>query len=520
MFWVCYTVKKYKEVKKYMSRNYDEIAKEILYNGFFSEYLPCCFSVPNNINKFLPGDSCDIIEPYSFTMSRYNGNDSRRTIFIPEIGSFLTACEHMKRNLIYQELIEFSESSKHSFSPILKEDNSIVKHEQVYGDDILDTRSYSADYINNIGRKIILAAGAKKILKLDISNCYSSFYMHMIPAILLNADNAEKEYNKSKHNVQNEPIDPIYIKYKKLDEIMRRQNLNRTNGLLTGPINSKIVVEAILTRIDSELDDLGFNFARYVDDYEFFIFEDGEEKNIITKFSNVLKRYGFSVNAEKTTLIDFPYYLVENFQKIIDSYPENFDDASLIDIFTAFSNLEKNGVKGAIRFLLKVFDKAPPKVENSDLYKAYLFNIMANNERSLIKACSILIDQYRDDLTDSDIKLIIKLLRNHLSAGHDLEVIWLLCILIELDKGVTEVAEPIAETDNELAQLLLLRTSNLKGDNLNLVIQKARSWILLYELYAGDYIDEETFISKLHLSKSLKMYQRLKNNGIHFIGAK
>lgn len=503
-----------------MNRNYDKIAKDILYNGFFSEYLPWCFSVPDNITRFLPRENCDIIEPYSFTMSRYNGNDSRRTIFIPEIGSFLIACEHMKNNHIYQELIEFSETSKHSFSPILKEDDSIVKHDQVYGVNTTDTGSFNSDYINNVGQKIILAAGAKKILKLDISNCYSSFYMHMIPAILLNADIAEKEYDKSRCNEQSGQINPLYTKYKKLDEIIRKQNLNRTNGLLTGPINSKIIVEAILTRIDSELDDLGFNFARYVDDYEFFIFEEDDEKNVITQFSKILKRYGFSVNAEKTVTIDFPYYLVENFQKIIDSFPEKFDDASLIDIFTVFSNLEKNGVKGAIRFLLKVFDKTPPKIENTDLYKAYLFNIMANNERSLIKACSILIDQYRDNLTDSDIKLIIKLLKNHISSGHDLEVIWLLCVLIELDENVTEIVKSIADTDNELAQLLLLRTSNLRDENLNTVIQKAKSWILLYELYACDYIDEETFVSRLHLSKNIKMYQKFKNNGIHFMGSK
>lgn len=268
------------------------------------------------------------------------------------------------------------------------------------------------------------------------------------------------------------------------------------------------------------MDNLGFSFARYVDDYEFFIFEEDDEKNVITQFSKILKRYGFSINAEKTVMIDFPYYLVENFQKIIDSFPEEFDDASLIDIFTVFSNLEKNGVKGAIRFLLKVFDKTPPKIENSDLYKAYLFNIMTNNERSLIKACSILIDQYRDNFADSDIKLIIKLLKSHISSGHDLEVVWLLCVLIELDENVTEIVKSITDTDNELAHLLLLRTSNLRDDNLNMVIQKAKSWILLYELYADDYIDEATFVSRFHLSKNLNMYQKFKNNGIHFMDSK
>lgn len=179
-----------------MSRDYKFLEKNIAIDGFFSEYLPPCFSFDENVLKNPPPNPCDLITPYSFTMSRFNGNESRRTIFIPEIGSYLAAHFYMQENGIYKELIEFTESCDHSFSPVLDQDDCIAYHEQSYHGTPVDGEVLSSKYIVNIGEKIIRAAGAKKILKLDISNCYSSFYMHMIPAIRLGAETAEIEYNK------------------------------------------------------------------------------------------------------------------------------------------------------------------------------------------------------------------------------------------------------------------------------------------------------------------------------------
>lgn len=148
-----------------MSRDYFEyckIAKEIAITGFFSEYLPPCFSLSEKVLNYIPPKNCDLIAPYNFSMSRYNGNDARRTIFIPEIGSYIAAYSYMKDNSIFQELIEFTESSDHSFSPILWSDDSIVRHEQAYGNGISDKSTLTSDYINNIGKKLSMHQGLKK----------------------------------------------------------------------------------------------------------------------------------------------------------------------------------------------------------------------------------------------------------------------------------------------------------------------------------------------------------------------
>ncbi len=99
-----------------MNRDYSKIEKEIKTTGFFSEYLPPCFEITSSFFVRIPGENCDLIKPYCFTMSRYNGNDSRRNIYIPEFGSYAAAHSFLKNNNLFQRIIEFTEQHTHSFS--------------------------------------------------------------------------------------------------------------------------------------------------------------------------------------------------------------------------------------------------------------------------------------------------------------------------------------------------------------------------------------------------------------------
>lgn len=501
-----------------MARNYVSIGKEIALTGFFSEYLPPCFKLNENVLNYPPASECDLVRPLSFTMSRYNANDARRTIFIPEIGAYLAAHMYMKENDIYRELIEFTQTENYSFSPILGNDSSIMRHEQSYG----GTGGVpSSEYIENIANKMTRAIGAKKILHLDISNCFSSFYMHMIPSIMLGAEGAEKEYDNAQKKKRDSSVavDPIYERYSKLDEVVRRQNLNRTNGLLPGILSSKLIAEALLTRIDKELSAEGVSFVRYVDDYEVFLYENNEDE-IISVFTSVLRKYGFSLNFEKSQIVEFPFYVVENFEKILDNkHTKLIEYADLIDIFNKFLCLEKYGTKGAIRYLLKTFEKYNVRVDDSELYKSYLITIMANEPRSLSKSCSILINnKEKYPITPRDKDIIISMLQKHLKNGNDLETIWLLYLLIETDNIHREddVIKDILSDASELAIVILLRKGLVSEQNLEIIKTNANSWILLYELYQMDSIDETDFFQRLNIAKNKAMYRKLKEKKLRF----
>lgn len=498
-------------------RKYQKIEKTIAETGMFSEYLPPCFVLPTTALCNAPTENCDLIPPYCFTMSRFNGNDARRNIYIPEAGAYAVARNFIREHNILQDLIDFTDKyGTASFSPIVGVDDSIVRHEQAY-DIAFDIPEIPSSYIENIAKKLIRASGAKQVLKLDIATCYQSFYMHMITAILLGADAAQEEYYKYEKDRKDPTLNPIYLTYANLDSALRKMNMNRTNGILIGPLYSRILVESLLSRIDIELANEGIKYSRYTDDYEVYLYKD-ESKKVISTFTRILKRYGFSLNHEKTVLEDFPYYVVENLSQLFQDNTQNdLSSYELMHLFNTFMNLEKSGTKGAIRYLLKSIEQKPINTSQKDLYKAYLLTIISNNERSLTKACSLLI-QRKDELilSEEDVSVIRNMLKEHLSNEHDLEVIWLTYLLIMTAKLTEEDKQRIVESNNELAQLLLLTKELLSADNISTIKNKATSWLLLYELFVADTISETEFIDKLHLKNNIEMYRKLKQKNSHF----
>lgn len=497
-----------------MERNYEEIYKKLRLDGFFSEYLPPCFKLEGAMFIMLPPLNCDLIQPCSFTMSRFNANDSRRTIYIPEICAYAVLNEYVKQNKIIEELTEFIDTNEVTFSKIIMDDSSIRKHEQIYGSVTHQGEKIKSQYIDNVVKKLIISAGAKKILKLDIANCFSSFYTHYIPAIIMGFDEAENNYKKSK---KREDTDEKYKKYCKLDKIIRKLNKNQTNGLLVGPIISKIIVEGLLTRIDKELENSGIKYTRYVDDYEVYLFEDNEDciKNI---FVEVLKKYGLSLNYEKMEIIGFPYYLVDNFDRMIELYNNReVDNYDLIKLFNDFFEIERSGTKGAIRYLIKSLESSPINVKNNELFDSYILTIMSNDPRSLTKACSLLIENnMAHGIDDNYINQIKHMLLENSRKNYDLEVIWLLYLLIETDNinKDEDVITAILESNNELAQLMILR-KNLT-DSTEKIKQNAKSWILNHELFASDIISINEFCDRLVINKNKNVYEKLKVENMHF----
>lgn len=96
-----------------------ESYKQIATQGFFSEYLPPCFFLDKKVLNYVPPENCDIIQPYCFTMSKYDQADSRRNIYIPELGSYLVLHEYMWNNNLLKELIDFTKSEVILFLQLL-----------------------------------------------------------------------------------------------------------------------------------------------------------------------------------------------------------------------------------------------------------------------------------------------------------------------------------------------------------------------------------------------------------------
>ena len=495
---------------------------QVLYDGYFSEYLPPVFTLRNSrvrLDLFPPSEDCDVIEPLTYTMSRFTKNNDRRSIYIPEIGTYLACMNYLKTSNILNEMIDFSKVSTHSFSQILDSDGTLFRHEQSYSFDS-STSFPASKFIPNMIRKIKAARGAKGILHLDISNCYGSFYTHLIPSIIMGKKDAEAEYRTSVLQNPGVTLSETYLKYRKFDELTRRQNGNRTNGVLTGPVVSKVIIESMLCRIDSEIENEGINFSRYIDDYEVYIMHESEIPKFQEKISGILGNYYFYLNNEKTKYEPFPYYTIQDLEKIALSFMDRSDEESVVELFNKFYCLEAEGVKGALNFLLRTMDKTDNSFP-ADLTNSYLITILNNDSRSLTKACALLIENHSiTALNETDARAIATLYIQALLNHHDLEAIWLFYLLYKTDHSdiLVQNINDLISSNNELLIVMALHTlnANIQDDQRGKIITSAKSWILLYELYALDLIDEESFMSRNLVSKNKKFYKRLKNYSFSF----
>lgn len=514
-----------------MPNNIDiaKITKEFAQEGYFSEYLPPSFSLSKNQNVSQLFDNSialsnknDLAEPISFSMSRFKNDGSRRTIYVPELSSYIAAIKVMTDKNLISDLIN-SLCSTVSFSPLLQASGELTRHERDYTAQILveavGFEDTTLTYIPNVLKKLHLAKGATKILCLDISNFYGNIYTHLIPAIKLGYENAELQYKAQKANNADPIISDAYRKYVNLDEAVRNMNGARTNGLLAGTILSQFLAEALLSRIDIELQSEKIKYVRYVDDYEIFIFNESEiekTKNIVEK---VLRKYFLSLNEEKTNIIEFPYYIVENLRKIYEGYAgRELSDEEIMKMFNCYFKLEQDGVKGAVRFLIKsIGSNLRPR--NKELFTTYLINTLVNDSRSLVKTCELLIAQKnKTAIQKQDLEIIKGLLSQHLDNGNNLEVLWLLYLLkkLKVHRLSAELIRKIIYSNNDLAIVMLIEEYKLTPQMINECKTQAKSWLLCYQLFLRDYLTKNEFEIKSKIKHNISFYARIKRDGFSF----
>lgn len=509
-----------------------QIIDEFRYESLFSEYLPESFNFDKNKtgNIFLIKNpkTFDQIHPHRFTMSNFTKIGKRRQIFIPEILSYIKVINHMINNNIFDEIVSISHNSKHSLSKNTFNsggNDQLIKHDLNYGVNDSSGLNNKSAFLNNHAVKMKRSIGSVAILYLDIANFYKNIYTHYLACIKIGLHQSLSQYNLQ---IQGLPTTVDYGKYSELDSLIRKQNKSETIGILTGPRLSNYIAEAYLCNIDDTLD-INFranpqlsnvDFVRYVDDYEFFVKDKNDVEKVIQIVESTLFEYRLTLNDSKTNLIDFPYYINNNLEKLAtDTLSKTKIDLSdTLELFDKFFILEKNGVKGAIRYLTKSIDKVTI-FEDLDLLTTYLINVLINDDRSLIKICQKFISKKNDlNFKTEHYKLVLDYLAKKLENNNDLEVIWLVYLICMLDSSKLDnnIIDKLINNANELVLIILLNERVLTSPQKDKIKQNSKSWILCYQLFLKDEIDETTFKSKLDLKKSVKFYKDMKSNNISF----
>ncbi|ENJ8129344.1 RNA-directed DNA polymerase, partial [Escherichia coli] len=208
---------------------------------------------------------------------------SSRT-FTPEICELIVSNEPGKRNLQGYDCVEYSSTRYNNFPRVLslihprayaqlakhlyeswdeirkiKENkNSMIKPE-MHPDGRLFIMNYE-DAETRTVRELNDGFGRRFKVKTDIAGCFNNIYSHSIPWAVVGVNKAKTSMNKHKNSQDVHWSD-------RLDYYQRQTRRGETHGVPVGPATSSIVCEIILSSIDNILEDKGFLFRRYIDDY-------------------------------------------------------------------------------------------------------------------------------------------------------------------------------------------------------------------------------------------------------------
>lgn len=271
------------------------------------------------------------IEPITFTIPK--SNISRREYKIPNIYSYL--------NLMF-----FIQKNKEEFKRIFLANKFSTSK-------FFSLADFDFKFTDNLKKTLLF--GGNHILNVDLSNFYHSLYTHSIPWVIMGKKNAKKERDKGFSN--------------KLDKLIASCQYNQTHGIPTGNILSRIISELYMCYIDSEMENKGYRYARYVDDISFpFNFEEEKDK-FYRDFNKLCMKYELKINDKKTEINDFPYIHTQN-KDFIFNYFKNYSSDSKEETWIIgiknFIDLcideERKGNKGAIKCIF-------PVIENTFKYK-------------------------------------------------------------------------------------------------------------------------------------------------------
>lgn len=268
----------------------DEILKGLLAYGLFTEKIPPIFTSENfyeyvTSNK-ITGDKKG---------HDYIKYENIRNINVPRI---LAIPHPFAYYFQVKVLSENWQSLQGHFCITTCQDKhkvSRVHIRKIEGTNRIFSMNYKSNFDDDSPEDFLLIKKKFKVCA-DISNCFPSVYTHSLPWALLGKNEAKK-YSSPKH------------KDKWFNEIdFRTRNLKsqETNGLLIGPHSSNILAEIILTKIDKELVDKGYEFIRFIDDYTCFVETYEKAERFLVDLSDELKKFELTLNHKKSEIKQLP----------------------------------------------------------------------------------------------------------------------------------------------------------------------------------------------------------------------
>lgn len=286
-----------------MTKNYseymDEIPSEDIYkgllaNGLFADKLPPIFtSVPfydYSYSKDFANSKCGFGYIYFEALRNIN---IPRSFGIPNPFAYQQLCKFLRDrwNEIKNHFMKQTIKNKHKVSRI--------HIRKMFDTNALFKMTYENRKLDDCPEPLLLV-GKKYIVRTDISTCFQSMYSHALAWAIEGKSEAKKKRN-NKDEWFNE-----------LDKKTRALKNNETHGLLIGPHASNLLSEIILTVVDRQLCELGYEYIRNIDDYTCYVETYEKAQSFLTDLASKLREFDLQLNYAKTKIEELPVALTEN----------------------------------------------------------------------------------------------------------------------------------------------------------------------------------------------------------------
>lgn len=412
-----------------------------------------------------------------YNATRYNNAYRELSLVHPKAHSLLS--KHIHDNWSNIEYVGNNDSSM--IKPELHDDGRII------------VMNYE-DAIDKTTRTLTSSFGKRFQVKSDISNCFNSIYSHAIAWGLVGFEYAKANQQRDKW-------------FNQLDMYQRKCKRNETQGIPIGPATSTISVEIILGKIDKTLKEQGFEFHRYVDDYNCYCETNEDAHRFVRVLGKELSKFKLTLNIKKTEIIEHPVpdqdswilnllgNLPSRLSKAHLEEPKLTDSEAITFINHAITVNKQTPDGSVLKFAIQLIINFLAESAYSAVYRSVLN--LSWHYPILIPYLDLLLEHANipDEETKGHLyKLILENCQYRRSDG----ICWPLHIMkkrdINLDKGIIDaVIEsedcvgitilnsiiPIKDPVIEFAQRTIDSNDDYKKDSY---------WLLLYQLYKEDVI--------------------------------
>lgn len=334
-------------------------------------------------------------------------------------------------------------------------------------------------------RRAVSWPGQRYVLRTDISQFYSSLYMHSISWALHTRSTAKANRNKTDGD--------------RIDKAIRDCASGQTAGVPIGPDTSLIAAEVVLTAVDKEFASAvpGYRGFRYLDDYELAFESKAEAEMALALLEASLSQFELMLNPYKTDIVELPQPFRDNWTTELAKLPIRTESPSktgndLIALFSRAAELAAS-YPGALNYALTKSRNVPVAREIWPLFQSLLWTAVSAAPTAMATGLDLLEVKAAEANSfvskEPAAEVLEALIRRHAPIRNASEVAWALWAALTLEINLSAgAATHVGAVEDDFVALLALDASSrgrLPASALDLTLWQ--SLVAMEDALQGDH---------------------------------